>query len=431
MAQGKIILQIALDFIDIDRALAMAKEAVAGGVDWIEVGTPLIKAVGLESVRTLRREFPQKFIVADMKVMDAGRTEVECAAKSGANLVTVLAAASDRTIKECVEAAGEYGVKIACDLINTPNPDVRAKELEVIGVDYIDVHTPIDAQMEGDSPFETLKKVRGATSLPICVAGGVSLSNAEEVIALGGNVLIVGGAITKSKDAKRAAEEFVGVISGKTAPKTTDFKRANEDNILDILSQVSVANVSDAMFHGGVLEGIKPLVPCMRCAGRVLTVRTAPGDWAKPVIAIDEANEGDILVIDAGGSTPAIWGELATTSAISKKLGGTIIFGAIRDTNENRELGYPLFSTKTCPNAGEPKGYGEIGSRLLIKGVHIKTGDYAIADNDGVAIIPAENAVNITNKAMSILENENRLRAEIQIGSTLATVAKLTTWEKR
>ena len=427
----KTVLQIALDFIDLDRALNMAREAVKGGADWIEAGTPLIKSVGLSAVSTLRKEFPDKFIIADMKVMDAGRTEVEYAAKAGANLVTVLAAASDSTISECVEAAKEYGVKIACDLINTPNPAIRAVELEKLGVDYIDVHTPIDAQMDGKNPFETLQIVRGVTTLPICVAGGITLSNAAEVIQLGGNVLIVGGAITKTIDAAKTTADFIEVTQGKTAPKTKDFARATEDNILDILSQVSVANVSDAMFHGGVISGIKPLKYGMRCAGRILTVRTAPGDWAKPVIAIDEANEGDILMIDSGGATPAIWGELATTSAVQKKLGGTIIFGAIRDTNENMEIGYPLFCSTTCPNAGEPKGYGEIGARLLINGIHIKSGDYVIADNDGVAIIPSENAVNITNKAMNILENENRLRSEIEAGSTLAKVAKLKDWERK
>ena len=426
----KAILQIALDFIDLDRALAMAREAVAGGAEWVEAGTPLIKSVGLGAVRALRQEFPDKFIIADMKVMDAGRTEVEYAAKAGANLVTVLAAAADSTISECVEAAAEYGVKIACDLINTPNPAKRAKELEALGVDYIDVHTPIDAQMEGENPFATLKEVREHTSLPICVAGGITLSNMEEVIALGGNVMIVGGAITKTADAKNSAQMFTQAIEGKSV-ETKDFARATENTILDILREVSVANVSDAMFHGGVISGINPLTPGMKCVGRVLTVRTAPGDWAKPVIAIDEASEGDILLIDSGGATPAVWGELATTSAMQKKLGGTVIFGAIRDTNENRELGYPLFCTTTCPNAGEPKGFGEIGAALLINGIAVKSGDYLIADNDGVAIIPQEKAVNITNKAMSILENENRLRSEIEAGSTLAKVAKLKDWERK
>jgi len=66
-------LQVALDFLDLERAIQVAKEAVAGGVDWIEAGTPLIKSEGLNAVRELRRHFPNHVIVADMKTMDAGK----------------------------------------------------------------------------------------------------------------------------------------------------------------------------------------------------------------------------------------------------------------------------------------------------------------------------------------------------------------------
>ena len=88
-------LQLVLDHENLSRALKVAREALPGGVDWLEAGTPLIKSEGLDAVRTLRREFPSATIVADMKVMDAGRLETECAAKAGANIVHVLGPASD------------------------------------------------------------------------------------------------------------------------------------------------------------------------------------------------------------------------------------------------------------------------------------------------------------------------------------------------
>ena len=100
----KPVLQVALDFVDVERAIKVAREAVEGGVDWIEVGTPLIKSEGLNAVRKMRQAFPNRKIIADMKTMDAGRTEVESAAKAGANIIDVLGASSDATIKECVEA---------------------------------------------------------------------------------------------------------------------------------------------------------------------------------------------------------------------------------------------------------------------------------------------------------------------------------------
>ncbi len=78
----RVALQLALDFVDISRALTVAALAVPAGVDWIEAGTPLIKSEGLNAVRELRRHFPQHTIVADMKIMDAGRIEVECRGQS-------------------------------------------------------------------------------------------------------------------------------------------------------------------------------------------------------------------------------------------------------------------------------------------------------------------------------------------------------------
>ena len=96
------VLQVALDFLNLNRALKVAEEAVAGGVDWLEAGTPLIKSEGLDSIRELRKKFPRATIVADMKIMDVGRMESEAAAKAGANIVCVLGAASDATIRECV-----------------------------------------------------------------------------------------------------------------------------------------------------------------------------------------------------------------------------------------------------------------------------------------------------------------------------------------
>ena len=164
----KPVLQLALDFLNLQRALRVAREALQGGVDWLEAGTPLIKSEGLNSVRELRRLFPRTTIVADMKTMDVGRIETEAAAKAGANIVCVLAQASNSTIEECVKAGKNYGAKIEADLIGISEENIarRAKEVEGLGVDYIGVHLAIDEQMEGKDPFMRLRKVRKAVRIP-------------------------------------------------------------------------------------------------------------------------------------------------------------------------------------------------------------------------------------------------------------------------
>src|SRR4030042_3396981 len=151
-------LQVALDFVELDRALKVAEEAAAGGADILEAGTPLIKSVGLESVRRLRAMFPKVMIAADMKVMDAGRMEVGSAAKAGAKSVRVLAAAPDATIAECVAAGREYGAEIVADLLGTQDPVARAQEVAKLGVDAIGVHTAIDMPMRAAGPFAPLQR---------------------------------------------------------------------------------------------------------------------------------------------------------------------------------------------------------------------------------------------------------------------------------
>ncbi|OPZ74310.1 MAG: 4-hydroxy-4-methyl-2-oxoglutarate aldolase [Actinobacteria bacterium ADurb.Bin444] len=94
-------------------------------------------------------------------------------------------------------------------------------------------------------------------------------------------------------------------------------------------------------------------------------------------------------------------------------------------------MGFPLFCTHCTPTAGEPKGFGEINVPIRIGNVTVAPGDWLIGDDDGVCVIPKDKAVEYTNRAMDVLEKENRLRGEIREGSTLSQVAYLIKWEKK
>jgi len=422
-----IILQLALDFVDLPRALKVAEEAVLGGVDWLEAGTPLIKSEGLECVRQLKKKFPHKTIVADMKTIDAGRTEVECALKAGARVVHVLAGASNSTIKECLEAAENYGGEIIVDLIEVLDEIKRAKQLEELGVQYLCVHTAIDEQMQGKYPFEKLKKVVQAVTIPVAVAGGINSETASLAVESGAKIIIVGGAITKSTDAKEATRQIKKALEERIKIQTTLFKRVTSKNIREVLEKVSTPNISDAMHRQGDLQGIICRTPNVKMVGEAYTVRTYPGD----VEAIDFAKPAEVIVIDAGGAPPAVWGELATNSCLQKGIKGVVIDGALRDTPEIKALNFPAFSKIVTPTAGEPKGLGELNVPVTIGGIKIHPGDWIVGDEDGVMVIPKEKSVEIANRAMDILEKENRLRKEIQQGNTLSQVAYLEKWEKK
>ncbi len=429
-AAPRVPLQVALDFVDLPRALQIAREAVAGGADWVEAGTPLIKAEGLAAVRELKAAFPDKLVFADLKTMDAGRIEVEYAAKAGAGLVGVLGAASDSTIRECIEAAHSYGCKLIVDMIEVADPVARARQAEAWGADYVGIHTAIDQQMRGEAPFTTLRAVAAAVAIPVSAAGGINSETAAAAVAAGAGVVVVGGAITKATDATAAAAEIRRALDEGVAIETTLYKRAGEADVRAVLERVSTANISDAWHRQPSLHGIRPLLPGAHMCGPAVTVRTYPGDWAKPVEAIDECKPGDVLVVDAFNSYPAIWGELATHSAVVKGLAGLVVWGAIRDTPEIGRMGFPAFSSLVSANAGEPKGFGEINVPVLIAGQTVEPGDWVVGDDDGVIVLPRAQAVELANRAMDVLEKENRLRGEIDAGKTLAEVAYLQKWEK-
>lgn len=424
-------LQVALDFVDIERALKVANEAVEGGADWLEAGTPLIKSEGLDCVRVLRQRFPQFTIVADMKTMDAGRGEMEAAAKAGADVAIAMGVASDSTIAECVEASRNYGVQIGIDLLNCPDAAKRAKALEAIGVDYVIVHNPIDDQMQGKVNFDLLREVAQAVSIPVAGCGGITSETAAEAVQAGAAIVVVGGAITKAPDAKQATATIKRAMETLEAVPSQLYRRATEGKIREILETISTANLSDGSHRLPSCQGIHTVWPGAKAVGQAVTARAYPGDWAKPVEAIDMAQEGDVVVIDAAGRPPALWGELATHSAIQKKLSGVVIDGAIRDVAGIRKVKFPAFARCTTSNAGEPKGLGEINVPVRIGNVAVEPGDWILADDDGVMALPARKAVEMANHGMDCYEKEDRILEEIRSGkTTLAQVLQLLKWEK-
>jgi 3-hexulose-6-phosphate synthase/6-phospho-3-hexuloisomerase len=425
------ILQLALDFANLAQALRMAEEAVEGGAQWLEAGTPLIKSEGLNAVRALREKFPHHTIVADMKTMDAGREEVEMAAKAGANVVAVLGAASDATIEQAVEAGLHYDAQIMIDTAELADPVGRAIRASELGASIINVHCPIDVQMRGGDPFETLKAVREAVSIKVAVAGGINSETAPKAIEYGADIVIVGGAVIKAPDATAATRAIIEAMRTGQAVETELFRRGGEADIASILAKCSPANISDAMHRRGWLPGILPLKEGYKMVGPALTVWAYPGDWSKPVQAIDEAEPGTVLVIDVRGEAPAVWGAEATKSCITKKLAGIVIYGAMRDTAEIKELGIPAFTKIITPSAGDPKGMGMIGVPLKIGETAVRPGDWVVGDDDGVVVIPREQAVEIANRSLAVVERESRELSEIEGGRTLGEIAELTRWDQK
>jgi 3-hexulose-6-phosphate synthase / 6-phospho-3-hexuloisomerase len=426
------VVQVALDFENLSRALQAATEAVEGGADWVEAGTPLIKSEGLDAVRELKKAFPDHRIVADMKIMDTGAFEVEIAAKAGADLVTVLGTADDDTIADAVRGGEKYGAEVVVDLLNVADPIARTLRVAELGAAAVCWHVGIDMQMAGKTPFDVLGELVSRSPLPVAVAGGLNSETVAQATRAGARILIVGGAITKSANIREATRQVRQAVDTQEERPTELFKRYGEAQVREAFLKVSTPNISDALQRQGALHGLAPHLKTAttKMAGPAITVVTRDGDWAKPVEAIDRAAAGDVIVVEAGGGTTAIWGELASWSAHGRGVAGVVIDGAARDIDAILELGFPVFSRSVSPNAGEPKGHGEIGVEVMVGGQRVRPGDWIVGDASGLVVVPRERAAEVANRALDVLEHENRVREEIQRGSTLGKVQKLERWER-
>jgi 3-hexulose-6-phosphate synthase/6-phospho-3-hexuloisomerase len=425
-----VVLQVALDILELKRALQIAHEALEGGADWIEVGTPLIKSEGMQAIRSMRDHFPDSVIVADMKIADTGTMEVEMAAKAGADIISILADADDSVVAEAMRAARLYGIRIMADLINTQDPEGRAHELEAMGVDIICAHVGIDQQMIGKNSLELLKSLSDLVHVPLAVAGGIDAAEAGNAVQYGAEIVIVGGWITRSADVTGSTRKIRSELDNPSIKPVE--KKSPDKEILSLLQLVSAPNVSDAMHRKGAMSGIFSICGNVKMVGRAVTVHTLAGDWAKPVEAIDVARRDDVIVINNDGAIHiSPWGELATLSCVKKGVAGVVIDGAVRDVDDIRTMKFPVFARAVVPNAGEPKGFGEINTEIECGEQAVCPGDWIIGDESGVVVIPAGRAYEIARRALEVKKNEERIREEIRRGSTLSEVAELIKWEKK
>ena len=198
-------LQLALDDLSLEAAIALVAR-VRDHIDIIEAGTPLIYGYGMEAVRALKARFPEKQVLADMKIMDSGAWETEEAMAAGADYVTVLGVSEDATVRNCLETATRYGREVVVDMICVPDLPGRIRQLEALGVQGLAVHTGVDQQAAGRTPLDDLRLMTAcAQRAKISVAGGIRPDTVAEYAAYRPEVVIVGGGILHAPDPVAAA----------------------------------------------------------------------------------------------------------------------------------------------------------------------------------------------------------------------------------
>jgi regulator of RNase E activity RraA len=184
--------------------------------------------------------------------------------------------------------------------------------------------------------------------------------------------------------------------------------------------------IADAQERAGVMRSyITPLTNDTRFAGPALTVRLEPGNQVDCLDALSVAGEGDVIVVDAAGETEtSIWGGLMAGLCQMKGVVGAVVDGAIRDTDEIRDLNFFIFSKAIVPRSTHTPYSGrmepiEVNVPIQCAGVIVQPGDIVIGDEVGVTVVPLESAAQVLEKAREQADKEEQTRAKIREGKTV------------
>jgi 3-hexulose-6-phosphate synthase len=206
------VVQISLDLTSIPEAIDTARLAIRSGVDWLEAGTPLIIAEGMNGVRALRSEFPQVPIVADLKTMDGGWLEAQLMATAGATHVVVMERAHPETVKMVVQAGRDFGLKVMGDNLGATDKVVAAKRLEELGCDFVIHHIGYDerrglaaAGKPTPSPLDQLREIVAAVRVPVQAVGGLSIEQAIRTPEYGAPLVVLGAPLTIDAESFKTA----------------------------------------------------------------------------------------------------------------------------------------------------------------------------------------------------------------------------------
>jgi 3-hexulose-6-phosphate synthase len=217
------VIQVAIDVLSIERALRVADAAVRAGVDWLEIGTPLVTFEGVRAIGALAREFPEHPVLADFKMMDGVRKYVLATAEQGGRIATICGVASDASLRTAVQAGRDSGVRIICDLYAVPDGPKRAREVAALGVDSAYIHYGADQRAEDSDrdPALFLDAIAGTMPIPLGV-GTFSVRDGVDAARRGADIFVIGVPLIQEDDPTASLREYV--LRVKDAWHTSSFR---------------------------------------------------------------------------------------------------------------------------------------------------------------------------------------------------------------
>jgi bifunctional enzyme Fae/Hps len=204
-------LQVAFDLVDVAEVRRVLTALPDSDHILIEVGTPLVKMLGISVVKEIRAIRPGAFVILDLKTLDTGNLEVRLAADSTADAVVISGLAPKKTLELSIREARKTGIYSIIDMLNVPDPLTVLKGLEVLP-DVVELHRAIDNELSAHA-WNNIRDIQALAKdgrrLLVAVAGGIRVDTEGAALAAGANILVVGRAITRSKDIRDMAEQFL------------------------------------------------------------------------------------------------------------------------------------------------------------------------------------------------------------------------------
>ncbi|MBU3142823.1 3-hexulose-6-phosphate synthase [Clostridium sp. CF012] len=202
-------IQLAIDRVSIEKAKEISREA-SPYIDIIEVGTALIKDFGIVSIKEIKEAFPNKIILADMKTIDEGAYEFKAAFNSGADIATVMGAASVNTLEACYKVAQDFGKFMMIDLLEVGYEKINM--LTSFSDAIFCIHSPSDGGEQDLTALLKEFKEKFPKISKVAVAGGINYQTITTIKEANVDIVIIGGAITKADNIGKAAKKFKEMI---------------------------------------------------------------------------------------------------------------------------------------------------------------------------------------------------------------------------
>ena len=229
-----------------------------------------------------------------------------------------------------------------------------------------------------------------------------------------------------TKNEKIKSKKSITIENLKINTEKTNIKEHKE--LHTILKTITTCQIADANKNitgkNKVIKGIKPINQ-EKTYGKIYTAEAPTYDWGTSILAIDNAEKEDILLIKNEGELNAVWGELATNYAQKQNIKGVVIYGAARDIETISKSNFPIFALKTTPNAGKPLGIGQLNKKIYIDNNIIEPGDFLYGDENGVVIVSQKEFIEVITEAYNISINEDKISSQVNNGKLLSEIVGL------